>query len=167
MLPAGAGQAAAGARRREAPLGKEDKKQTHPQLLVLKIPTGTYRPDPVARDPFSSCAQHAGGAELELPPVSKSGRPSGSTSQNFRSERTMLGPSLGILGEVLWTPEGSPSHLLGALPGFQLGCCGQRIVRCGCLRHSQARMRLLEQGSLHPLSDHPHVKHSSMPLRPR
>ena len=61
MLPAGAGRAAAGARRREAPPGKEDKKETHPQLLVLKIPTETYRPNPAARDPFRGCAQHAEG----------------------------------------------------------------------------------------------------------
>ena len=66
MLPTSAGQAAAGARRREAPLGKADKKETHPQILVLKIPTQTYRPNPAVRDPFRGCAQHAGGVELEL-----------------------------------------------------------------------------------------------------
>ena len=108
-----------------------------------------------------------GRVELELPPVPKIGEQSGSASQNFRPERPMLGSSLGVLGEVLWTPEDLPSHLLGAFSGFQLGCCRQRILRCGCLRHSQACKRLLEQGSPHPPSDRPHVKHSSMPLRPR
>ena len=108
-----------------------------------------------------------GGVELELPPVSKLAGQTGIASQNFRSERAVLGPPLGMLGEVHWTPEGSPSHLLGALSGFQLGCCGQRMLRCGCLRHSQACRRLWEHGSPHPLSVRPHVKHSSMPLRPR
>ena len=61
MLPAGAGRAAAGARKREAPLEKADKKETHPQRLVLKIPVQTYRPNPAVRDPFRGCAQHAGG----------------------------------------------------------------------------------------------------------
>ena len=56
MLPAGAGRAAAGARMREAPLGKADKKETHPQRLVWKIPTQTYRPNPAAGDPFRGCA---------------------------------------------------------------------------------------------------------------
>ena len=120
-----------------------------------------------------------GGVELELPPVSKLAGQTGIAPQNFRSEQTVvilsalaeregiLGPPLGILGEVHWTPESSPSHLLGVFSGFQLGCCGQRMLRCGCLHHSQACRRLWGHGSPHPLSDRPHEKHSSMPLRPR
>ena len=67
LLPAGAGRAAAGARRRVAPLRKADKKETHPQILVLKIPTQTYRPNPAVRDPFRGCAQHAGGSSSSYP----------------------------------------------------------------------------------------------------
>ena len=66
LLPAGAGRAAASSRKREAPLGKADKKEIHPQRLVLKILTRTYQPNPAEGDPFRGCAQH-GGVELELP----------------------------------------------------------------------------------------------------
>ena len=166
LLPAGAGRAAAGARRREAPLGKADKKEPPPETGLENpdsdLPTQSGRNGSV---PGLRTAR--GGVELELPPVSKLAGQTGIASQNFRSERAVLGPPLGMLGEVHWTPEGSPSHLLGALSGFQLGCCGQRMLRCGCLRHSQACRRLWEHGSPHPLSVRPHVKHSSMPLRPR
>ena len=167
MLPAGAGRAAAGARNCGRPLlGRRTRKRPIPRDRFRKSrlrPTDPIRPQRIR----SGAAHSTRGGRARATPVSKFGGQTRLASQKFRSERIMLGPSLGILGEVHWTPEGSPSHLLGALSGFQLGCCGQRMLRCGCLHHSQACRRLWEHGSPHPLSVRPHVKHSSMPLRPR